>query len=101
MAIRKVIGVVESKGNFNGTDYRNLVLHTTYTDQYVIGEKVEQYKAKWSNLDEVFALGLSDSEIENLDASSFSDLVGKTVKLYADRFKVLDRVFVPEESKSK
>ena len=93
----KVVGVSESKGEYKGYEYRNLILHTECEDRYTVGVKTDKFKIKWVNLSDVFRLGLRDSEINNLTTSDFKDLLGKNVFFSFDRYGNPDRVEVIEE----
>ena len=44
----KIIGVQIKKGNYQGTDYHNVLLHCTKKDTNVFGELTELVKVKYS-----------------------------------------------------
>ncbi len=85
MAI-KVVGVSESKGNYNGSDYHNVILHTVQDMDNTIGQRVIQEKCKFKNVESVFGARMS--------AADWQFLIGKEVRCFYDRFGQLQSVSV-------
>lgn len=94
MANPKVIGVSVSKGKYEGYDYKNLVLHTVRRDQYTEGERAEQIKVKYKNLDIALGLNKTAAEIDRLIPSDFSNLIGKEIEVYYDQYRNVNHIIV-------
>lgn len=96
-----VIGITESgPDKYNGNYYHNLVLHTSRTDDNVVGARAEQLKIKYSKLNDMFSLSLSQEAVEKLKPNDFKNLIGKEVKVYFDRYRNVDSVQVLNDNKS-
>lgn len=86
----KVIGVQFKKGNYQGTDYHNVLLHCTKKDGEAFGELTELVKVKFSEVQEVFGKALSSADWQNL--------IGKSIEYYCDKFgKVLKVNVITQE----
>lgn len=87
----KVIGVVQKKGNYNGVDYDNFVLHCTKKDSNAFGELTELVKVKNSDVEEVFKKPMRDLDWDNL--------IGKEIEYFCDKFGKVLRVNIIHPNK--
>ena len=94
MAKPKVIGVSVSSGKYEGYDYKNLIIHTARKDDYTCGERAEQIKVKYKNLNDVLGLDKTAAEIDRLQPSDFSNLIGREIDCYYDRFRNVSSIIV-------
>lgn len=82
----KVVGIQEKKGNYNGINYDNYLLHCLKNDAQAIGEISEVVKVKVANSKEVFGTVV--------DETYRRSLVGKEIRCYYDKFGVVTEVRV-------
>lgn len=95
----KILGVVNSQGDFNGNKYHNLVLHCSYKEVNeridCIGERVDTVKLRYSDLNALFSMGLADpSDVDKLNASNFDYLIGKEIEVGYNKFGAVQSVKV-------
>ena len=74
----KVIGIVNSRGEYEGRPYHNLVFQVaaenTNTNKDVVGMLADTVKVRYADLNTLFGLGLPDqAEVEKLTAADFDD----------------------------
>lgn len=103
MSKTKVVGVSVSAGEYQGFKYKNLVLHCLiYGDEYTEGERTMTVKVKYKNLNEVFNLNKTAAEIDNLNPSHFSDIIGKSINCYYNQYREVTQIVVsPFDDKAK
>lgn len=94
MAKSKVVGVSVKSGEYQGHAYKNLVLYTLSKSKEVQGELAETVKVKFKNLNEALSLNMTASEIDNLGAVDFINLIGKEIEVYYDKFRNVEEVNV-------
>ena len=94
MAKCKVVGVSLSSGEYQGFQFKNLVLHTLRKDEHTEGERSEQIKIKYKYLNNAFNLDKTAAEIDRLLPVNFSDLIGKEVEAFYDQFRNVTSVVV-------
>lgn len=87
----KILGIVNSQGDFNGTRYHNLVLHCSYeetsTTKDFSGLLVDTVKLRFSDLNSIFDLGFADpKDVEKLHAEDFSHLIGEEIDVAYNKF---------------
>lgn len=87
MARNKVVGVSVSAGRFEGFDYRNLIVHTTKSDDKCVGLRAEQFKIKYRFLNDGLNLNMKPEDVMKLEASDFQNLIGKEVMPTFDQFR--------------
>lgn len=96
-----VIGVTESGPDvYQGKHYHNLVLHTSRTSDNTVGGRAEQLKIKYTKLNDIFGLGLSQEAVEKLHPTDFQNLLNKEIKVYFDRYRNVDSLQVINDNKS-
>lgn len=99
----KVIGIVNSSGEYQGRKYHNLVLHCNYPDDNgnrdSCGELTDTVKLRFSDLNSIFGMGFAEpSDVEKLHAEDFAHLLNKQIEVAYNKFgavqsvKVLDSV---------
>lgn len=99
----KILGIVNSQGDFNGNKYHNLVLHCSYLETNAnkdcCGLLVDTVKLRFADLNSILGMGFADpSDVENLHAEDFNHLIGKEIEVSYNKFgavqsvKVLDSV---------
>lgn len=74
----KVLGVVEKKGNYQNTDYHNVMIHCSVKDEKAIGVVTEVIKVKFTDVSEVFGQVMSNAD--------WQKLIGKEVKASYDKY---------------
>lgn len=94
MAKNKVIGVSVSVGEYQGFPYKNLILHTTRTDDHTEGLKCETVKIKYKALNEALSLNKTAAEIDRLTPADFKNLIGKDITVYYDMYRNVSSVIV-------
>ena len=97
MANQKVVGISVSKGEYQGFNYKNLVLHTLCKDEHTEGERAQNIKIKYKNLNEVLSLNLTAAEVDNLLPKDFINLIGKEIKVYYDQYRTVTEIVVVEK----
>lgn len=106
----KILGIVNSQGDFNGNKYHNLVLHCSYKEtnerKDCCGELTDVVKLRFSDLNAFFSMGLADpSEVERMSAANFDFLLGEEIEVSYNKFgavqgiKVLDSKDKSQERK--
>ena len=94
MAKSKVIGVSVSSGEYQGFNYKNLVLHVTRKDEHTEGLRAEQVKIKYKNLNEALSLDKTAAEIDRLTPRDFQNLIGKEISVYYDQYRAVSSIIV-------
>ena len=74
----KVVGIQEKKGNYQGTDYHNYLIHCLKDDEEALGQISEVVKVKYAKAKEVFGRVMS--------AHDLNELIGKEIRCYYDRY---------------
>lgn len=87
----KLVGVQEKKGNYNGINYHNYLLHCLKVDGESLGEISEVVKVKVANAREVFGTAV--------DITYLDSLIGKDIRCYYDKFGVSSEIRVTEDTK--
>lgn len=82
----KVVGLIERKGNYQGNDYHNVILHCTKEDSNAIGELTEVVKLRHGRLSEIFG--------KQTNLTDLVDLIGQTIYVYYDRFQNVQSVML-------
>lgn len=82
----KVVGIDEKKGNYNGVNYHNYLIHCLKVDARALGEISEVVKVKVANSKEVFGTVV--------DSTYLQSLIGKEIRCYYDKFGVATEVRV-------
>lgn len=93
----KIIGLVNSKGDYNGNKYHNLVLHCSYVENNekrdTAGELTDTIKLRYSDLNSLFSMGLADpSDVEKMTAENFDFLLGEEIEVYYNKFGAVQSV---------
>lgn len=101
----KVVGIINSQGDYNGNKYHNLVLQCTAENtndkKDVFGLLVDTVKIRYADLNAVFSMGLADSsDVEKLTASAFEDYVGAEIDVSYNKFGAVQAIKVLSTSKS-
>ena len=97
MANQKVVGISVSKGEYQGFNYKNLVLHTLCKDEHTEGERAQNIKIKYKNLNSALSLNLTATEVDNLLPKDFTNLIGKEIQVYYDQYRTVTAVVVQEK----
>lgn len=87
----KVVGVLNSQGDFNGNRYHNLVLQVvtenTNDKKDVCGQLVDTVKIRYADLNNILGLGLADpADVEKIQAESFSDYIGADIDVGYNKY---------------
>lgn len=82
----KVVGIQEKKGNYQGTEYHNYLIHCLKDDEEAIGQISEVVKVKFVKAKEVFGRVMS--------ADDFNALIGKEIRCYFDCYGVTTEIRV-------
>lgn len=101
----KVIGIVNSQGDFNGKPYHNLVLQVTTSNENVnrdvCGQLVDTVKIRYADLNAVLGLGLADpADTETLKAESFNDYLGAEIDVAYNKYGAVNAVKVVKPAPS-
>lgn len=93
----KVIGIVNSQGDYQGRPYHNLVFHVSYentnANKDVCGSLTDTVKVRFADLNEMFGLGFADpADVEKLHAEDFSDYIGKEIDVAYNKFGAVQSV---------
>lgn len=97
----KIIGIVNSMGDYQGNKYHNLVLHVSYKDtnerKDCQGLMTDKLKLRYSDLNDLLSLGLADpADVQKMTSETFNYLLGKEIEVAYNKFggiqslKVLD-----------
>lgn len=89
----KVIGITEKKGDYEGREYHNVMIHCTKEDDSAFGQLSEVIKVKYSNVIEVFGKPMS--------AADWQQLIGKKVFVSYNRYGVVQDVTVMVDTDKK
>lgn len=84
-----VLGVQEKRGQYQGNDYHNVMLHCSKEDSDCYGVITEVIKVKFSNVSEVFGKVMS--------ASDWSNLIGCSIIANYNRFGNIEHISVDEK----
>lgn len=105
----KVVGIVNSQGDFNGKPYHNLVFQVTTKNENenrdVCGLLVDTVKIRYADLNVVLGLGLADpSDVEKLGAEMFDDYLGSELEVSYNKYGAVqsikaNKVEKPKENK--
>lgn len=81
-----VVGVQEKKGNYQGYDYHNIIIHCINDNPATqcFGQLTENFKIKFSLVKEVFGKTMSSADWQNL--------IGEAIKVTYNRFGNVDEV---------
>lgn len=98
----KIVGIVNSQGDFNGKPYHNLVLHVTMenenTNKDVCGLLTDTIKLRYSDINDMLGLGLADpSDVEKLKAETFQQYVGKKIDVAYNKFGAVQSVKIYDD----
>lgn len=102
----KVIGIVNSMGDFEGRKYHNLVFHVSYENtnenKDVCGVLTDKVKLRYADLDVLFGIGLADpADVEKLKANDFSDWLGCEIDVLYNKYGAVQTIKkVSEPSKT-
>lgn len=93
----KVIGIVNSKGDYEGRPYHNLVFHVSFENDNAnkdcCGLLVDYVKLKYSVLNDLFGLGLADpADVEKLSASDFDEWVGCEIDVAYNKYGAVQSI---------
>lgn len=85
-----VVGVQEKKGNYQGVDYHNVMIHCINDNPAVncFGQTTETLKVKFALVKEVFGKPMSSADWQNL--------IGEAIKVTYNRFGNVDEVRIIE-----
>ena len=100
MANQRVVGISVSKGEYQGYDYKNLVLHTLCKDEHTEGDRAQNVKIKYKNLNEALDLNLTAAEVDRLLPKDFVNLIGKEIRVFYYQYRTVTAVQVISEKKS-
>lgn len=97
--IMKILGIVNSQGDFNGNKYHNLVLHCSYKEtnerKDCCGELTDVVKLRFSDLNALFSMGLADpSDVEKMTAANFDYLLGEEIEVSYNKFGAVQGVTI-------
>lgn len=95
----KIVGIVNSQGEYQGNRYHNLVLHCTYKEENekidCIGIKTDFIKLRYSDLNSLFSMGLADNrDTESLTAAKFDFLLGEEIEVNYNKFGAVQSIKV-------
>lgn len=95
----KVVGVLNSQGDFNGKRYHNLVLQVvtenTNDKKDVCGQLVDTVKIRYADLNNILGLGLADpADVEKIQADSFSDYIGAEIDVGYNKYGAVQSIKV-------
>lgn len=74
----KLIGVQEKKGEYQGTNYHNIILHVTKQDDNALGAVTETVKVKRASVTEVFG--------KDMQSKDFEAALGKDINVFYNRY---------------
>ena len=85
-----VVGVMEKKGNYQGVDYHNVMIHCINDNPATncFGQTTETLKIKFALVKEVFGKAMSSADWQNL--------IGEAIKVTYNRFGNVDEVRIIE-----
>lgn len=98
----KVVGIINSSGDYQGRRYHNLVLHVTYKDtngnKDIKGLLTDTVKVRYADLNTVFSMGLADpSDVERLGTDTFAYLLGSEIEVAYNKFGAVQYINVLEK----
>lgn len=99
----KVIGLVNSQGDYEGRHYHNLVLQVeaknTNANKDVCGLLADTVKLRYSDLNTLFNMGFADpADVEKLTAKDFKDiLLNAEVDVAYNKFGAVQSVSILRE----
>lgn len=99
----KIIGIINSMGEYQGNKYHNLVLHCSYPDtngnRDSVGFLTDTVKLRFTDINSILGMGFADqADVEKLHAEDFGHLLNKEIEVAYNKFgavqavKVLDSV---------
>lgn len=93
----KVVGIVNSQGDFNGKPYHNLVFQCTAPNENanrdICGLIVDTVKVRYADLNTVLGLGLADpADAEKLTAETFSDYLGAEIEVAYNKYGAVNAI---------
>lgn len=93
----KVIGIVNSQGDYEGRHYHNLVFHVSYENENenkdVVGVLTDTVKLRYADLNNLFGIGLADpADVEKLTAKEFDDWLGCEIDVSYNKFGAVQGV---------
>lgn len=95
----KVIGIQNSKGEYEGNKYHNLVfqvgVENTNTNKDVVGLLADVVKIRYTDINTMLGLGLADqSDVEKLGASDFDNYIGAEIDVAYNKYGAVQSVKV-------
>ena len=102
----KIVGIVNSKGDYQGNKYHNLVLHVTYKEtnerKDCRGLLVDTIKLRFSDLNSLFSMGLADpKDVESMTSENFDYLIGSSIEVAYNKFGGVQSINVLDTSNKK
>ena len=93
----KVIGIVNSQGEYEGRKYHNLVLQVaagnTNSNKDVVGKLAEVVKIRYADLNVLLGLGLADdSDVEKLTAADFDEYLGCEIDVAYNKYGAVQSI---------
>lgn len=85
----KVIGIIQKKGEYQGREYNNLMIHCIVSDRRAVGELTEVLKVRMAAVDEVFGKRMSDADLD--------ELVGKEIRVAYNRYGNVDYIDILDD----
>lgn len=87
----KIIGIVNSQGDYQGNKYHNLVLHVSYKEtnerKDCQGLMTDTIKLRYSALNDLLSMGLADpADVEKMTSETFNYLLGKEIEVAYNKF---------------
>lgn len=83
-----VVGIQEKKGNYQGNDYHNYLIHCLKDDGDALGQVTEVLKVKVAKSKEVFG--------KTVDITDLDELIGKDIRCHYDRYGAVSEILVTE-----
>lgn len=102
----KVIGIVNSQGEFQGKRYHNLVLQVVLANENenrdVCGEMVDTVKIRYADLNAILDLGLADpADAERIQAEAFADYIGCEISVGYNKYGAVQSLTVTKKPDAK
>lgn len=93
----KVIGIVNSQGEYEGRKYHNLVFQVnaenTNSNKDVCGLIADVVKVRYADLNLLLGLGLADdSDVEKLKASDFEDFLNCEIDVSYNKYGAVQSI---------
>ena len=93
----KVIGIVNSRGEYEGRPYHNLVFQVaaenTNKNKDVCGKLAETVKVRYADLNTLLGLGLADpQDVENLTAADFDEYLNCDIEVAYNKYGAVQSI---------